>query len=93
MKLPPSLSDILMRNFVEKVKYAPLIFIFNGWWMISNEEIFHNKWDWIDHSSASMTSNHTVRLNIHFNMKENNHVSHAAPIQIVAFISIFLLIM
>ena len=67
MKLPPSLSDILMRNFVEKVKYAPLIFIINGWWMISNEQIFHNKWFWIENQGEGMKSEHKVRINIHFN--------------------------
>ena len=42
MRLPPSLSDTLMRNFVQKVQYAPMLMILNGWWMISNFQIFHN---------------------------------------------------
>lgn len=36
MRLPPSLDDTLMKNFVAKVSYAPLLMIFNGYWMISN---------------------------------------------------------
>lgn len=37
MRLPPSLNDILMRNFGDNVRFAPLFMILNGYWMISNQ--------------------------------------------------------
>ena len=81
MRLPPSLSDILMRNMIDKLKFAPLIFIFNGWWMISNEQIFHNQWQWIETIGDGMKSKHYVHLSPRFKEESGvRHVSHAAPI-------------
>ena len=37
MQLPPALDDTLMKNVVIKLKWAPLLFIVNGYWMISNK--------------------------------------------------------
>jgi len=36
MKLPPALDDKLTRNFVKMLKWAPLLLLANGYWMISN---------------------------------------------------------
>jgi hypothetical protein len=42
MKLPPALDDKLVTNCVHMLKYAPLLLLFNGYWMISNRQIYEN---------------------------------------------------
>lgn len=37
MRLPPSMDDTLLKNFNDKIKLAPLMLLFNGYWMLSNE--------------------------------------------------------
>ena len=36
MRLPPALDDHLIKNILMMLKYAPMIFVMNGYWMISN---------------------------------------------------------
>lgn len=36
MKLPPALDDKLSKNALQMLKFAPLIMLFNGYWMTSN---------------------------------------------------------
>lgn len=36
-RLPPALDNKLTNNAIDKLKYAPLLMIFNGYWMISNK--------------------------------------------------------
>ena len=48
MRLPPSLDDTLMRNFIGKVRIAPIIMAFNGYWMIENKQIFDNVWFYVE---------------------------------------------
>ena len=36
-QMPPSLDDRLSKNAVNVLKYAPMIFLFNGFWMLSNK--------------------------------------------------------
>lgn len=47
MKIPPALDDKLVRNFVRMLKWAPLLFLCNGYWMVSNPEIFRNTFSFI----------------------------------------------
>jgi hypothetical protein len=42
MRLPPALDDKLTNNCIGMLKFAPLLLIFNGYWMISNPQIFIN---------------------------------------------------
>jgi hypothetical protein len=47
VKLPPAMDDTLTNNMISKCKYAPLLMMMNGYWMLSNPEIFENKWNYI----------------------------------------------
>lgn len=49
--LPPSLDDRLTKSVISILQYAPLLLLANGYWMISNPEIFDNKWTAIDNST------------------------------------------
>ena len=35
-KQPPALDDKLTKNCIEKLKWSPILFLFNGYWMLSN---------------------------------------------------------
>lgn len=64
VKLPPALDDKLINFVLEKLKWAPLIFLMNGYWMLSNEEIFKNKWEYKDMSNQQMKSQHFVKFSV-----------------------------
>jgi len=40
MRQPPALDDKLTKNAVDMLKWAPLLWLFNGYWMLSNKQIF-----------------------------------------------------
>jgi len=44
MKQPPALDDKLTKNCVDMLKWAPLLWLFNGYWMLSNKQIFQNEY-------------------------------------------------
>jgi hypothetical protein len=48
VRLPPALDDMLTNNLVSKCKYAPLLLMLNGYWMLSNQEAFANKFEFIE---------------------------------------------
>jgi hypothetical protein len=62
MKMPPSLDDKLTVNAMKVLKYAPLFFISNGYWMLSNQQIFNNRWSYISTTNDTMISNHHLRF-------------------------------
>lgn len=35
-RLPPSLDDKLTENAISMLRYAPLLLLFNGYWMLDN---------------------------------------------------------
>lgn len=43
-KLPPTLDEKLTKNAINQIKWAPLLFVLNGYWMISNKQIFNTTW-------------------------------------------------
>lgn len=56
MKQPPALDDKLINNCIRMLKWAPLLLLGNGFWMISNQQIFENKYSFIKNMSDSMPS-------------------------------------
>jgi hypothetical protein len=56
MKAPAALDDSLTVNCINKLKFAPMLFLLNGAWMLGNQQIFSNKWSYISDSSQSMIS-------------------------------------
>jgi hypothetical protein len=66
MRLPPALDDKLTLNAVSMLKYAPLLLLFNAYWMVTNRQIYVNEWHWIAKSTETMISNHFVVYGIHW---------------------------
>lgn len=62
MRLPPALDDKLIRNSLKMMRFAPLFFLANGYWMASNRSIFYNEYTFKDYRHEGMKSNHFFRL-------------------------------
>ena len=41
-KMPPSMNDTMTKNAMKIFSYLPILFMFNGFWMLSNRQIFEN---------------------------------------------------
>lgn len=44
MKRPPALDNKLSENCIAMLKLAPIVFLANGFWMVSNLQIFKSQW-------------------------------------------------
>jgi hypothetical protein len=66
------------------MKWAPLIMLFNGYWALSNEQIFNNRWSYVPNTIAgtTMKSGHFVTLDINW----------ASPVYIMALAAVFLVL-
>lgn len=54
--LPPALDDRLSNNMISLFLWSPLLMLFNGYWMLSNPEIFDNVYSFKDSTIAGMKS-------------------------------------
>lgn len=41
-QLPPAMDDKMTVNAMKLLSYTPILFLFNGYWMLSNRQIFDN---------------------------------------------------
>lgn len=55
---PPAMDDALTKNALGMAKYAPLLLLANGWWMVGNRQIFANVWSFKQHDLQPMRSSH-----------------------------------
>lgn len=39
-QLPPSFDDRLTNNTIQMLRYSPILLLFNGYWMLDNQQIF-----------------------------------------------------
>jgi len=81
MKQPPALDDKLTKNAVDMLKWAPLLWLCNGYWMLSNRQIFMNENSTIESTNYKMVSNHFVQIKVEW----------ASPALIVCVAAIFLI--
>jgi hypothetical protein len=58
MKLPPALDDKLIRNSLKMMRFAPFFFLANGYWMVSNKQIFFNLYTFVASAHNAMQSGH-----------------------------------
>ena len=76
----PTIDLIIYRHFIYKVKFAPFFLLFNGYWMVSNTQIFENKWSYIEWQTDKMPSGHFLEFKMNY----------TAPILILIFLTIFI---
>jgi hypothetical protein len=59
-QMPPALDDTLTQNTIKLLSYSPILFLFNGLWMISNRQMFSSWVNSIPDSNEVMKTGHTV---------------------------------
>lgn len=64
MKQPSALDDRLTVNCLQRLRFAPLLFLVNGYWMLGNRQIFYNKWSYIGNVAENMKSDHFLAWTI-----------------------------
>ena len=83
-RLPPSLDDKLTKNAVRILKFSPVLLLANGYWMLSQSQIFDG---WVNQKATSldfMPTGHTF--------KTSETVAQATPLLLItgAMLTIFL---
>lgn len=78
---PPIMDDKLTKNCIEMMYFSPLFLLINGYWMLSNPQIFSNQWKFIGDSEHQMLSEHFLSFS----------VGHATPMLIMAFSAVFII--
>jgi len=83
VKLPPAMGDTLTATTISALNFSPILLLFNGYWMISNKQIFENKWSYIQVDGEPMKSGHLL-----------NHlvVDWSTPLLMMALASTFIII-
>jgi|TARA_B110000305_G_C19322254_1_gene579571 hypothetical protein len=66
------------------LKYAPVFLLFNGYWMLSNQQIFKNTWSYVDEKTHTMLSGHIIA--------NASHIGPAFPLFFMAICATVLLI-
>lgn len=54
------MDDRMMINFIRYLSYTPSIFLWNGYWMLSNLQIFENTVNQKTDINAEMPSGHSI---------------------------------
>lgn len=80
---PPSLDDRLTKNAVSVLTKAPLLYLVNGFWMLTNTQIFNGYVAPIATIGEHMETGHTV--------SESLSVSQASPLLLVS-VAMFIII-
>ena len=57
---PPALDETLTKNAISYLSYSPLLFLLNGYWMLSNKQIFDSEVNEKENSSEKMFTGHTL---------------------------------
>lgn len=78
------MDDKLSKNALALAKWAPILLLFNGYWMLGNQQIFMNQWNYIMMESDPMPSGHF--------MPERLQLSWTTPIYIFLFASLVIIL-
>lgn len=55
---PPAMDDSLSNSVLSILKYAPLMMLFNGYWLMDNRQFFDNVWHYKDKVTENMWADH-----------------------------------
>lgn len=57
-QLPPAMDDRMTVNAMNLLAYTPIMFLMNGYWMLSNRQMFENTINSLTYSTGQMSSAH-----------------------------------
>lgn len=57
---PPAMDDSLSNSVLSIMKFAPLMLLFNGYWLMDNKQFFDNVWHYKDKVTHNMLADHFI---------------------------------
>lgn len=66
------------------MRWAPLFLLFNGFWIVDNQQMFKGSWNYIMRETDSMISGHYIH---------DLEITQSAPLFMMVFMSTILLIL
>jgi hypothetical protein len=81
-QLPPAMDDKMTTNAMTLLSYTPIMFLFNGFWMLGNRQIFENLINQIADSNVEMLTSHDLSC--------LGRVTQASPMLIIGFCLFFI---
>jgi hypothetical protein len=76
------MDNSLSNNALGQIKWAPLFLLFNGFWIVDNQQMFRGKWEYIMRETDNMQSNHFIH---------DLEISHSSPLFLMVFMSVILI--
>jgi hypothetical protein len=84
-QLPPSFDEKLTNNAIQMLRYSPILLLINGYWMLSNKQIFNSVINFKDTSISLMPTSHSLST-----LYEVSQASPLLLIGIASFVIFFL---
>lgn len=63
-RLPPAMDNSLSDSVLSIMKYAPIMLLFNGYWLMDNLQFFDNVWHYKDKITENMWSDHKINYRV-----------------------------
>ena len=82
--MPPALDDQMTKNALGLLSYSPILLLMNGYWMLSNKQIFDSELNSISTITSDMLTGHTLSTIL--------VLDHAFPMVVIALVSLFLIV-
>jgi len=79
------MDDKMTVNAMWLLSFTPILFLFNGYWMLSNRQMFQNEVNQVDSSTDEMSSAHY--------WSTLGDLSQATPMLMIAFAFVFIIFM
>ena len=71
------MDDRMAKNAMQLLSYCPLIFLVNGYWMLSNRQMFENIVNKVTYTTEEMSSDHKI--------SDSFQMTQATPLLVFAF--------
>lgn len=84
-QIPPRLDDRLSKNSIDLLLLAPLFYITNGFWMLTNTQIFNGWVNPIQLQNDIMVTGHTVSMSL--------AVNQASPLFLLTIALFFIILL
>jgi len=84
-QLPPAMDDTMTKNALDWLALSPIFFLFNGFWMLGNRQMFENIVNSVPTSDVYMSTGH--------DLSTIGTVSQATPMLIIGVALSFIAIM
>ena len=82
--MPPALDDQMTKNALSMLAYSPVLLMMNGYWMLSNKQIFDSELNSLSTVTENMLTGHTFDTLF--------VLDHAFPLLVLSLSVLFLIL-